>query len=332
MGINTSGFKNIIAAAFCSFLWADSVMATTQMSCDEYASKSVLQQITSIESGCDLIGEHWSPLFNKHQRWCLQQSVALPSQSMKHRHQQLAQCGRLQSKGSRRWSDLPYGTKNQLAAALVQAIKHDDLISLQLFESQGFDLGFEWDMTQGGLLYWAISNQASQVVHYLIDTKQANPNLSRNGGPNPLVNLLNHISMVNYRLLEYLLQNGAMPNHGGEDFSETALPLPVATANNDLQAVKILLRYKADPNLFELIPPLMMAIDQNNSAIVDTLLDAGANPNVGMSHMSCKQVASHEIPGEYLPLDAAQKHGNKDIIASIVKAGGKSSTQCRSGS
>ena len=330
MGINTSGLKRIVVVYLFTLLWINTVVATDTISCSDYANKSVLQHVANIKSGCHLVGKHWSPLFKQQQEWCLQQPETEPAKALEHRQQQLVQCGRLESRAAQDWQSLPYRTKNQMAAALIQAIQQDDLASLLLFERQGFDLGFEWQMTQGGLLYWAISSQAAQVTHYLIERRQANPNLSRNGGPNPLVNLLNHVTKVDYRLLSYLLQNGAMPNHGGEDFSEAALPLPVATANNDLQAVKILLRYKANPNLFELMPPLMMAIDQGNVGTLKALLKAGANPNIGMSHLSCQQVGRDNIPGEYLPLDAAINHGNKRIISLIVEAGGKSSSQCRS--
>ena len=131
------------------------------------------------------------------------------------------------------------------------------------------DLDFEWRLIDGGLLFWAISKQATQVARYLIELKSANPNLTSNGGPNPLVKLLNSASGVNYRLLDYLLQKGLRPNHGGEDFSDESYPITSAAMNNDLQSVQILLRHNANPNLYESVPPLMIAIYHNNSRMVD---------------------------------------------------------------
>lgn len=61
-----------------------------------------------------------------------------------------------------------------------------------------------------------------------------------------------------------------------------ATPLVVATAKNDIEAVKLLLRCKADPNLGVKILPLSVAINAKNTDIVNLLLAAGADTSVAM--------------------------------------------------
>lgn len=325
-------FVSIVNGIMLGVLGASSgtpANASNAVFCNDFATKSVVQYVANIKGSCGLTGIHWSPLTTHHRDWCASSLSHHVHQVLQQRNQQLMKCGRLERRLSLSWSDLPYHTKNQLTTELIQAIRHDDIASVMTFEREGVDLNFEWQMTRGGLLYWAISSQATQVVRYLIDLKQANPNLSRNGGPNPIVNLLNHVPNVDYSLLRYLLQHGAKPNHGGEDFSENTIPLLVATANNDPQSVAILLEYKANPNLFAYIPPLMMAVDQGNAYIVDLLLKAGASPNVGLNHLSCQRVYREQVSGNYLPVDAAIDKQYPQIISLIRSAGGRSSEQCR---
>jgi len=325
---NTHRFPKFLLGLFLTLFSVSPISAENSHFCSDYARQSVLQHIHNLKGSCHLNGDHWSPLLRKQQNWCLEHDTSLVTHTLQTRTQQLKQCGHRSMQRALDWKELPYRTKNNLMAAVIHATQVDDIASVRLFEAQGVDLDFEWQMTQGGLLYWAISHQAPQVCHYLIEEKQADPTLSRNGGPNPLVNLLNNTPNVNYRLLRYLLQKGAMPNHGGEDFSEVSLPLPVATANNDLQAVSILLEHQADPNLFEVIPPLMIAIDQNNARLVDVLLTAGADPNMGFSHLNCKKIHHEQLEGEYLPLDRARQNNNPRIIKLLNEAGAVSSEQC----
>lgn len=59
-------------------------------------------------------------------------------------------------------------------------------------------------------------------------------------------------------------------------------PLVVATAQNDIEAVKLLLRCKADPNLGVKILPLSVAINEKNTDMVNILLAAGADTSLAM--------------------------------------------------
>jgi len=316
----------LILLALNSSAWGNKISK-----CSAYSQNSVQDQIKNIKSNCGFKGKHWSPSLREHQSWCLKNKTSLVENKTTIRHQLLEQCGRVMQRDLE-WSELGFDIQNQLFGQLIKAVAVDDISSLRLFESQGVDLNFEWHLIDGGLLYWAISNQAPQVVRYLIEEKSANPNLTANGGPNPLVKLLNNAPLVNYRLLEYLLRSGARPNHGGEDFSDNNFPITMAAMNNDLQAVQLLLKYKADPNLYESVPPLMIAIYHNNSRMVDVLLKYGANQNKGLNGLDCNGVRKSQYTGDLLPMDAAVLANNSRIINSLSRMSAKTTAQCLSGS
>ena len=295
--------------------------------CSAYAQSSVLAHIKNIKSECGFRGKLWSPKLRHHQKWCLEKNELIAKQNIRLRERQLERCGRTMQR-SFEWDKLSFTVQNKLFGELILAIAMDDIDSLKLFESEGVDLGFEWHLIDGGLLYWAINNQASQVSRYLIESKSADPNLTSNGGPNPLVKLLNNTPDVNYRLLDYLLKAGAKPNHGGEDFSDVSLPIRVAAGNNDLQAVQILLKHRANPNLYESIPPLIVAIYLNNSRMVDLLLNSGAKPNLGLEGLSCKDISRQKAAGELMPMDAALAGANSRIINALLRSNAKTTKQC----
>ena len=328
--INSCTIKNLCIGLF--FLIAiDAAWADKVSKCSKYAQNSVLSHIANIKSECGFKGVLWNPGLRKHQKWCLDNSEFSRKKKVALRQQQLEQCGKTMQRDSP-WAEIDFSIQNDLFGELITAIAMDDIDSLRLFEAQGVDLNFEWHIVDGGLLFWAISKQASLVSRYLIEEKAANPNLTANGGPNPLVKLLNNAPEVNYRLLDYLLRKGLRPNHGGEEFSDESFPITTAAMNNDLQSVRILLEYKANPNLYESVPPLMVAIYHNNSRMVDLLLKHGANQNRGLDGHNCKEIHKDRSTGDLLPMDAALKSGNTRIIKALSKVSAKTTAQCLSGS
>ena len=299
--------------------------------CSNYAQASVRNHIDNVMSSCGYDDDLWSPSLKQHQKWCLADNTSAAQQNIIEQQRLLERCGRKPQR-ELGWDEMDFSVQNKLFGALIIAVAMDDVGSLRIFEEEGVDLNFEWRLIDGGLLYWAIRNQASQVAHYLIEEKLANPNLTSNGGPNPLVHLLNRAPNVNYRLLDYLLRKGARPNHGGEEYSDTSFPFTTAATKNDLESVRLLLKYGADANLYETVPPLIMAIYNNNSRMVDLLLSAGANPNRGLHSLSCKKINRTQSSGNLLAMDSAKVINNSRIIDALEKLGAKTTEQCLSGS
>ena len=310
-----------------SVLSATLATATPAPNCSYYARHSVAMHIKNVKAHCGLSGSEWSPHHAIHRRWCLKADNYTVDATTVSRQQQLKACRR-KLLMSQTWEEMDYRTRNKLTAALLETVKQDDIEALRVFESYGVDLRFEWKMTQGSLLYWAINSQSPRVIYYLIRRIGLDPNLTTNGGPNPLVNLLN-AKKVNHRLLSYLLSNGLHPNHGGEDFSDGSLPLPVAVKRNDFQAVAILLKAGANPNLFDASSPLLTAIENGNDRIVNKLLQASANVNVGTNHLSCISIKKQALTGDLMPMDKAIKQGNPRMISMLKNKGALTASQCR---
>ena len=324
-------FLKKFSLIFAFTLVGANVQADQTAFCSSYAKSSVLSHINNVKSECGFKGQLWDPGLKQHQTWCLDGNASAAKENLLEHIRLLKECGRSMMR-ELEWDETDFFIQNKLFGELINAVAMDDVDSLKLFEEQGVDLNFEWHLIDGGLLYWAISNQASKVVHYLIEVKLANPNLTANGGPNPLVKLLNNAPRVNYRLLDYLLRKGARPNHGGEDFSDESYPLPTAASHNDLESVRLLLKYQANPDLYESVPPLMMAIYNNNSRMVDLLLKAGAKPNHGLNGLSCKKIRKTQSYGELLAMDSANEIDNSRIIDALVRLGAKTTEECLSGS
>ena len=92
----------------------------------------------------------------------------------------------------------------------------------------------------------------------------------------------------NAQALEIILKAGKIKGSGlnssGENANDWDLPLISAvTFSKDLESIKVLLKYGADPNFsFETEnKPLLIAIKDKQFAIAHTLLDAGAAVNLG---------------------------------------------------
>jgi hypothetical protein len=90
------------------------------------------------------------------------------------------------------------------------------------------------------------------------------------------------VQMKRLETAKMLLELGADPN-----YEKTCSPcIIIATRNNDIDMVKLLLNHKADPNIKDIgnsVPPpaLLDAVQNKNYAIAEELLKAGADPNWG---------------------------------------------------
>jgi ankyrin repeat protein len=101
-------------------------------------------------------------------------------------------------------------------------------------------------------------------------------------GKNPLGRMSYYSSAdpAELQMLEWLLKNGLSPNEATEN---PYSPLYYAVKHNNDQAVRVLLRYAANPNMnrtgytdCSMALPLDIAISQGNDAMVTQLRRAGA--------------------------------------------------------
>ncbi|KAJ4256704.1 hypothetical protein NW762_008800 [Fusarium torreyae] len=115
----------------------------------------------------------------------------------------------------------------------------------------------------------------------------------------------------------FLLQIGISPNsvkrHGSANIAKSALQVAVQAQNE--AAVELLLSFKADPNEFPMsfyaTSPLSLSLNRSgNSAIVEMLIDAGANVNFnnpGALHIYSGSPLAHALDLEDVDPDYVQR-------------------------
>ena len=112
-------------------------------------------------------------------------------------------------------------------------------------------------------------------------------------------------------IMNLLLKNGANPNINGYTSTETKVPLLLSAASKKSPFLKLLLKYKADPDIKNdkgetpLFRPVLKSMYDN----VELLLKAGADPNIKISGDSY--------------LDLAKENGDEKMIELLKKYGAK---------
>jgi len=117
------------------------------------------------------------------------------------------------------------------------------------------------------------------------------------------------LAAINYRksaeVVELLLQNGAdanaagmftpMPHAmGGSSTSAIDTPLHLAAERGQPETVKLLLQFKADPNILDASNRTPLSRAGVNTNVVQLLLEAKADPNLGDSESSLLQAVREE--------------------------------------
>lgn len=114
-------------------------------------------------------------------------------------------------------------------------------------------------------------------------------------------------------ILELLLINGADPNHAMGEYKETPLLAVLAKENVPDEAkllrTKLLLKAGANPNIKNAFhfTPLLLAVMSNSRALVELLLNAGADMEV--------------ISSDATPLVQAIQHGFTDVVRLLLESG-----------
>ncbi|KAH6885199.1 ankyrin repeat-containing domain protein [Thelonectria olida] len=98
--------------------------------------------------------------------------------------------------------------------------------------------------------------------------------------------LLSAVRGKNHKLIEQLLDRGVSPNTGAEH-----LALREAAMNGDVESVRLLLLFGADPNLADRdgMTPLLASVDRGSLGCAVHLLKYGADPNMSIG-------PDHETP------------------------------------
>lgn len=300
--------------------------------CDQYARKSVQQQVANVAHECGNEGLRWSPLYKGQLEWCMTTRQTIAENETSAREAALQRCGVTSEPIQWRGLKGVPSVWDALFAEEMKAVLEDDEVGLEVMHRHGVNIGHDEGFNNGTILYHAIKHQAGQSVRYLVQ-QGANPNRTTNGGWNPLINMFTKFDQqkqayvdvkAKLSLLQFLLNNGADPNSFGE-LGASDLPLDKAAAQNDMRAATVLLSAGANPNKFDSQagPLLMRMLDKGYKRMVMLLVNRGANVNQN-AFASCREPAENS----QLPLDKAKELGFERIARVLKNRGAKTMAEC----
>jgi ankyrin repeat protein len=163
-----------------------------------------------------------------------------------------------------------------LGNGLIIAVKQENSGLVSDLLNEGASVDYELDGNNGTALYFAVLQGSEKIVRLLLD-KNANVNYTQNAGENILNKALNKPT-----LLELLLQHNADPNSNGEAVDKAALPIMRAVDTNNVAAVDLLMQYGANADVYDYeVPyPLITVIKREQISMIGVLLKHGVNMNV----------------------------------------------------
>ncbi len=157
--------------------------------------------------------------------------------------------------------------------ALYQAVGAGNRAMVELLLSRGADVNR--DCEYGKTAVYRAVVEGYQSITELLLAHQADVNVADSRTGQTPLHLA--ISYGRTKFVQLLLAAGARVNT--ENY-EGRTPLSLAAERSTPEIVKMLLEAKGDPNGGRLDAPLLIAIANNNAAVADMLLQAGANPNL----------------------------------------------------
>ncbi|MFS8009425.1 putative tetratricopeptide-like helical domain superfamily, ankyrin repeat-containing [Helianthus anomalus] len=191
------------------------------------------------------------------------------------------------------------------------------------------------DANKRGALHFAAREGQTEVCKYLLEELKLDVNVKDEDGETPLIHAARqgHITTA-----KYLIEHGADPSLSSElgatalhhvagighielmellisrgvdvnSQSESGTPLIWAAGHGQQDALKLLLKHKADPNIEtdDGITPLLSAVAAGSLQCLELLIQAGAKANI--------------IAGGATPLHIAADIGNSELITCLLKAG-----------
>ncbi|KAI2926300.1 hypothetical protein CBS63078_2226 [Aspergillus niger] len=220
--------------------------------------------------------------------------------------------------------------------SLRDAVHNADLWAFQLLMDRGADMHRQEPDDETSLLGAAAWGGSVSIVTHLLDNglhDQLNP------GPEDTAPLLDAVAATRPLIVELLIQRGADVNTCPQVADERRLTgsrtspdglrwwppdlicetaLTLAVKANDREIAELLMRHGAmvTPSSPDTVgTPLLYAVRDQNSDLINALLDRGADPN--------QRGTIVEEGKRWFPLLIAVENGNPEIIDLLLKAGSK---------
>jgi ankyrin repeat protein len=202
-------------------------------------------------------------------------------------------------------------------SSVTKAVKSGDLAGVRKLIVEHADVNAPSGDASTPLL-WAVHKSDIEMARVLL-AAGAKPDVPNNYGVTPL---LEASRAGDAGMMELLLKAGADPRRTHPE-GETTL-MSVSRAGS-LPAVRLLLEHGVDVNAtdsFQHETALMWASAEGHLDVVDTLLKAGANPNVQahVNSITTRRNADHPTGG-FTALMWAARNGFEDVVRRVVQGG-----------
>lgn len=284
--------------------------------CINFTNRSIQQQDKNLFNLCGYRGSQWTSRRKGLLRECKVMSKRDRTMRLAMRDKLLASCA-IGADSSSELTNVGRNRNQQLQSVLLRAIRRQDENLVRSVLNAGVNVGMQPSKIGASALFVAIELGNYHLARILIRAG-AKPYLLASGEINP-ISLLLKDGPTNYAFLEFLLQNKANPNLSGKNVVAEK-PIVLATAKGDLRAVRLLLKYKADANLYNEYPAIQKAVMLDHFPIVRALMKNGANPNLGMDGKVCN--------GK-LALDTAYRGASERIIDLLIDNRGLTESECK---
>jgi ankyrin repeat protein len=200
---------------------------------------------------------------------------------------------------------------------ITKAAKAGDLSELKRLIASRADVNAQSGDGSTPLL-WATHKSDIEMVRALL-AAGAKPDVPNHYGITPL---LDASGTGDAEMIDLLLKSGADPKR---THPEGETPLMAASRAGSVPAVRLLLDRGADVNAtdaFQHQTALMWASAEGHLEVVDTLLKAGANPNIQahITSITDRKNADHPTGG-FTALMWAARNGYEDVVRRLVKGG-----------
>ena len=284
--------------------------------CGIFTNRSVHQQDENLFNLCGYRGSQWTSSRKNLLRECAVMSKRDRNMRLSMRDKLLTSCLK-KPNTTRKFSSLGRNRQQRLFTVLIRAIRLQDENLVRSVLNTGINIGRQPTWLKSSPLFVAMELKNYHLARILVRAG-ARPYLLASGEVNP-ISLLLREGPTNYAILEFLLQNKANPNVSGKNI-DAEQPIVLASAKADVRSVNLLLKYKADANLYRDYPAIQKAVKLNHFPMTRALMNSGANPNLGLRGKVCR--------GK-LALDIAYRRASERIINLLLDNRGLTESECK---
>jgi ankyrin repeat protein len=202
-------------------------------------------------------------------------------------------------------------------SAVTKAVKSGDLATVRKLIAAREDVNALSGDASTPLL-WAVHKSDHEMARVLL-AAGAKPDVPNHYGVTPLLEASQN---GDAEMMDLLLKAGAAPKRAHTEGETT---LMAASRAGSVPAVRLLLDHGLDVNAadsFQHETALMWASAEGHLDVVDTLLKAGANPNI-QAHINAitgRKNADHPTGG-FTALMWAARNGSEDVVRRLVQGG-----------